>query len=297
MKVWKYYRGVLLLLIGLKFPVARRYFFAGFKGSTARSMAERVYKALVVMVERFRDMASYTVLREEIDCIKGPLRVHGMCIYMRRLGIVKPTTACSGIRLGVDKQLFRIQPFTASVRGRIECFLGMSKVLDGLPVVWSVKAYNANQSIVLQKLTALQVCRLSGVVRRFQYNRQWTFCQYQLSECRINKDQRLSYSQEDTVSMLPGPDVKNVRKRLGMERPLKDLYENQGFSYQPEYICMTGCLHTGRFKERRVSGGDAKRRVSVSGRCSRCVAGHRTRYYCRVRMHHVAAAAPRPVRS
>lgn len=257
------------------------YFIEGFQLCKARSMAERVYKACVCMVERFKEASSYATLRAEIDCIKGPLKVHGMGIYMRRLGVVKPTGATSGIRLGAGKQVFRIQPFTLSVRRGVERFFSMTDVLQGLDTVWNLRDSKTNESMVLKKLTEFGVCRLATNYGD-QYSRQWTFRQYQLAECRFNGVQRLSYSKGDTVSMLPGPDKKKTRQRLDLRRPLADLYDHQGFSCCPEYICMAGCLRTGRFQERSVSAREESKRLSVSGRCSRRAAGHRTHHFAAV---------------
>ncbi len=142
---------MLLLLIGVKFPTARKFFVEGFKVSTGRGVAERVFHALVFMIEAFRDVGAYRDLRSDIDAIKGTLRVHGILMYVRRLGLVKPTTAKTGIRLGVGMQRFRIQRYTAPVRAKIEAFLGMSAVLSGLPLAWSLQTYNANLGKVLEE--------------------------------------------------------------------------------------------------------------------------------------------------
>ena len=282
-------RGLLLLVIGLKYPVARGYFFKEFKNTTDKTMTERVYKACVRMVQRFSVASAYKVLRSEIDCIKGPALAHGMLTYMRRLSIVKPTRRSDGIKLGAGRQLFRIAPYTAAVRLGIQRFIKMNNVLNELPTPWGLQAYNVNKDIVLQKMTKFKVCQMTSDVGK-QYNRLWTFRQYQLAECRFNRVQRLAYTESDTVRMLPGPDCTGARKRLGFDRPVSDLYKTQGVTRSPEYICMSACLTSGRFKQKRVSVRERKKRQEISGRCARCMASNRTHEYCRVKQCHTARA-------
>ena len=59
---------------------------------------KRVFLALADTARNFEEDRVYTQLREDIDCIKGPLKVNGLCMYLRRLHVTKPSTV--GIRLG-----------------------------------------------------------------------------------------------------------------------------------------------------------------------------------------------------
>ena len=65
---------------------------------------KRVFLALADTARKFEEDRVYAQLREDIDCIKGPLKVHGLCMYLRRLHVMKPSTV--GIRLGAGKQRF-----------------------------------------------------------------------------------------------------------------------------------------------------------------------------------------------
>ena len=122
-----------------------------------------------------------------------------------------------------------------------------------------------------------------------QYNRLWTFRQYELAEGRAAGVQRLAYYKADTVSALPGPDVKKVKPKLGMTRPISDLYEHEKFVVQPEYICLAFCLEEGRFGGQAVSSISAAQR-SRPGRCPVCVRNKKSRHMCRIVWKHTTPA-------
>ena len=76
-------RGVTLLVIGMKFPIARKYFVARYSAAKTTTEAHRVYLACVFTVLEFGDSEKYRQLAEEIDSIKGPMYCHGLLIFMR----------------------------------------------------------------------------------------------------------------------------------------------------------------------------------------------------------------------
>ena len=71
---------------------------------------KRVFLALADTARKFEEDRAYAQLREDIDCIKGPLKVNGLCMYLRRLHITKPSTV--GIRLGAGKQRFVVSKYS-----------------------------------------------------------------------------------------------------------------------------------------------------------------------------------------
>ena len=125
------------------------------------------------------------------------------------------------------------------------------------------------------------------------YNREFTVRQYAFAECREAGVSRLTYRSDDEVRDLPGPDMKGVRKAMGNRRLVSDLYENQGVTVLPEYICAQACLGTGKFGARFVSKAAATRRMA-KGRCVACQRNHFSAEKCRRVLGHTAAAA-RPI--
>lgn len=98
-KTFKQSLGCLLLVVGLKFPVARRCFHAAYRknASTYRSEPERVFRSLADTAQCFGDgTAQSAALRAEIDSIKGPLKVHGLSVYLRKLHVTRPTKTGPG---------------------------------------------------------------------------------------------------------------------------------------------------------------------------------------------------------
>ena len=111
-------KGLLLLLIGLKFPCCRKLFIAGYKKHhMVYEPEKRVFLALADTARKFEEDRAYAQLREDIDCIKGPLKVNGLCMYLRRLHITKPSTV--GIRLGAGKQRFVVSKYSMQAKKRL----------------------------------------------------------------------------------------------------------------------------------------------------------------------------------
>ena len=123
-RVFAKHKGLLILLIGLKFPIARQYFYDHFRTNRARTVQERVFKALVATAREFEKPEIYEKLRIEIDDIKGPLKVHGLSVYLRRIGVAKPLQR--GIRLGAGEQRFGIVKFSTKSKASIDSFLNLS---------------------------------------------------------------------------------------------------------------------------------------------------------------------------
>ena len=223
-------RGLILLVIGIKFPVARKSFVEGYRAASTTSEVHRVYLACVAMVLSFGDVEKHKQLAEDIDAIKGPLYAHGILIYMRRIGIVVTSRNSEGIRLGLGSTLVKVVPYNASIGTKIKAFLRMSPVLLDLPIASNLSSYGVNKLIVSRAMKRFSVPQCTTI----GYNEEWTFRTYQLAECRANGVQRLGFGASDTVSMLPGPDVKNVRRELNPKRTLDDLYTKQGITTFPE---------------------------------------------------------------
>ena len=166
---WEYWcdlfgicRGIILIVIGLKMPVAREYFCKGFVLHRKLALDLRVFRAMVFMAESFHDPDLYGRLRHEIDSIKGPLRVHGLCMYCRRLNIVR--TSDHGMRLGAGHQRFLSKGYSTAAATAIGAFIRMHEVLNGLPVSSSIAKYKANQEAVLRCMTEYRVPQLMSSI-------------------------------------------------------------------------------------------------------------------------------------
>ena len=278
--------GIILLVIGIKFPIARSYFVDGYAAAKTTSEAHRVYLGCVAMVLQFGDPEKYRQLAEEIDSIKGPLYCHGVLIFMRRLGIVATSRNTEGIRLGLGAVLVNVVPYNANIAKKIAAFLCMSPVLSGLQSAWNLKKYGQNLLIVSKAMTRLSVPQMATN----GYNKEWSFRSWQVATNRANGLQRLKYGVSDTVSMLPGPDGKNARRSLNPKLKVADLYKHHGITTLPEYICLAACLRSGKYKENR-SNRCASR---ISGRCSTCVRNKKSIHFCRVVQQHKRPSALRP---
>ena len=161
---------------------------------------------------------------------------------MRKLGIVKTSRDSDGIRLGLGAALVKVVPYNASIAKKITAFLQMSSVLTTLPLAKNLIIYGDNMAVVSEAMVRYNVPHMV----KAGYNKEWTFRSYQVAACRLNGIQRLSYGPTDIVSMLPGPDGWNARRTLGPERIVADLYNNQGITHYPEYICLVACLRGGK---------------------------------------------------
>lgn len=284
--------GCLLLVIGLKFPVAREAFRKEYvKGSRGSDEAKRVWTALVNTDLQFTDGSpSSAALRRQIDDIKGPLKVHGLRIYMQKLGIVKRGTT---LKLGASDQLFDILPYSKKARKAIQGFVDMHETLQSLPPISTIASYKTAQSLMLDALSKNGVCQLKSTAKNSQYNREWTFRAFALARARAAGVRRLYYSQADDILDLPGPDLKNVKPQLarlvGKKRRVADLYEKHGVCVAPEYICMASCLRVGRFRKNAVSSAAAQKRTKA-GPCEACFARHYSVKKCREILGHTAPA-------
>ena len=279
--------GILLLLVCLKFPSSRKFFAEAYASSRVFPGPYRVYQALVSMAVQFAHPAVYKVLRTEIDAIKGPSKVHGMCIYLQRLGVVKASRGkYEGIRLGAGEKRFVIAKYNAGIERRIQSYLDMHSTLATMKVAWTVATYAKNETHVLDGMTLHRPVQLATPSEN-SYHREWTYRCYQLAEGRTHGVQRLRYYPHDTVANLPGPDSHGKLPKLGLKRPLSDLYRVQHVSVCPEYVSAALCLGQGRFKENR----SARSKARISGRCKKCQENHRSSHYCRHQMRHTAPAA------
>lgn len=208
------------------------------------------------MCARFAVSASHDKLTAEIDAIKGPLYAHGLLILMRRLPIVSPCKRGEGIRLGLGPATFRARPYSPQIARRLSGYLRMSAVLRSLKLAWVLQVFKRNTKIVLAHFAKYKAPQVGIGL----YNKEWTNRQYQTAEPRLVGCRRYHHIPSDTVRMLPGPDVKDIRSKLGLHRLLSDLYGVQGVRVSPEYVTMAGCLRSGKFKETKVS---AATRVSA----------------------------------
>ena len=279
-------RGIILLVIAIKFPIARKFFVAGYAAAASTSEVHRVYLACVAMVFKFGEAEQYGKLAEDIDAIKGPLYCHGLLTYMRKLGIVKTSRNSEGIRLGLGPVLVRVVPYNASIAKKITSFMQMSPVLMTLPIAKNLTTYGDNLATVSKAMTWYNVPNMG----RAGYNLEWTFRSYEIADCRYNGIQRLGYGLTDDVSMLPGPDGKNARRKLGPERCVADLYDIEGIRTFPEYICLAVCLRSGKYK----GNIDKNLSIRIAGRCSTCVRNKKSIHFCRVSQMHTRRTTLRP---
>ena len=279
-------RGVTLLVIGMKFPIARKYFVAGYAAAKTTTEAHRVYLGCVFTVLQFGDSDKYRQLAEEMDSIKGPSYCHGLLIFMRRLGIVATSRNSEGIRLGLGATLVTIRQYSPSIATRITAFLRMDPVLAGLTSVNNLETYGKNMNTVVKAMTRFRVPQMA----KKGYNAEWCFRSWQIATMRVQGIDRLYYGPTDTVSMLPGPDGKQARRRLGPTRTVASLYEVHGITICPEYICLAACLRSGKYKENVMKISTA----SIAGRCSTCVRNKKSIHHCRVLLQHKRPATLRP---
>ena len=287
---WEYWcklfaqcRGIILIVIGLKLPVARELFCKGYRyHSHVSPPGLRVFRALVYAAESFHDPELYSRLRHEIDTIKGPLKVHGLLMYCRRLHIVR--AASEGMRLGAGSQRFVCKGYTNSAARAIAAFMRMHDVLQTLPVSSSIATYAANKKIVLRSMTSERVPQLTTGGTR-SYNREWTFRVYALAQARHLGIGRLYVSAEDRVRDLPGPDMYDIKRYLGKDNCIQDVVRANGITVRPEFICMAACLSHARAYAASCAAVQA--RVS-SGRCEACARHHYSVHYCRIVRRHTA---------
>ena len=278
--------GIILLVIGIKFPIARKYFVDGYAAAKTTTEAHRVYLGCVAMVLQFGDPEKYRQLAEEIDTIKGPLYCHGILVFMRRLGIVATSRNSEGIRLGLGPTLVNVRPYDASIAKQITAFLRMSPVLAALPSAQNLKKYGKNMLTVSQAMTRFCVPQMATT----GYNKEWNFRSWQIATNRAKGMQRLHYGLKDTVSMLPGPDGKNARRRLNPKRTVASLYEHHGITTFPEFICLAACLRNEKDKENPSN----RTASSIAGRCSICVRNKKSIRFCRVVQQHKRPTVLRP---
>ena len=108
-------KGLLLLLIGLKYPCCRKFFVLAYQKHHNVSVPEkRVFLALVDTARQFYRESAYAMLREDIDYIKGPSKIHGFCVYLRKLHVTRPGTV--GVRLGAGTQRFVIKGYSLQAK-------------------------------------------------------------------------------------------------------------------------------------------------------------------------------------
>ena len=288
--------GILPLIIGFKFPVAREVFFTHFRPSDhAEDLERHTFDALVKSALVFRNESERARLRNEIDTIKGPLLCHGFVTYLGKLRVVKPcdVSSAAALFLGASNQAYCVQPFTRGARQAIRSFLNVGPVLASLAPCASVSAYATAQAKVLESFTKNKVPQLLSTQKPRQYNREWTFRCFALAEARLAGVQRLYYSSTDPISSLPGPDVKQVRKDLlaacGGGGTIAEMYTKLRIAVPPEYVCMAACLSRGKYKAKAVSSSAAQKRLQ-QGRCLHCFLGRRSVHYCRVVSGHTASA-------
>ena len=232
------------------------------------------------MAESFEDPDLYSRLRHEIDCIKGPLKVHGPVMYCRRLHVVRTST--QGFRLGAMAQRFACKGYGNAAARCIGAFIRMHDVLQALPVSSSIATYAANQQVVLRSLSSERVPQLTTPGSR-SYNRQWTFRVYALAQARHFGINRLYVSAQDRVRDLPGPDLHGIKGLLGEDNCIQDVIRFHGISVRPEYICMAACLSHGRAAV--TLSAQAR---TLSGRCDLCARRHYSTNYCRIVRGHTA---------
>jgi hypothetical protein len=203
--------GLLLLLVAMKMPSCRNFFAEAFSASKDLCFVKRAYEALVIMAEKYRDPMVWEQLRFEIDSIKGPMYVHGMCLYLQKLGIVARTKCTTGLRLGAGKAHFVICAYSPSIRRSLQRYLDMSTIVKSLKPASRVRTYAKNESNIFDALDGYKPIQMGS----HTYNRSWVCRGLQLGMSRASNIERLQYRATDTVRVLPGPDRKQIRESLG----------------------------------------------------------------------------------
>ena len=203
--------GLLLLLVAMKMPSCRNLFAEAFSASKVLCFVKRAYEALVIMAEKYRDPMVWEQLRFEIDSIKGPTYVHGMCLYLQKLGFVAGTKCTTGLRLGAGKAHFVICAYSPSIRRSLQRYVDMSTIVKSLKPASRVRTYAKNESKMFDALDGYKPIQMGS----HTYNRSWVCRGLQLGMSRASNIERLQYRATNTVRMLPGPDRKQTRENLG----------------------------------------------------------------------------------
>lgn len=140
------------------------------------SIVNRIWRGLVNTALRFTDGSRrFALLRCQIDNIKGPLKVHGLCLDMQSIS--------SSV----------VQFWGSSL---LESSLDM-QTLKSLPPVCSIASFEAAQALVLDALSKNGLCQLKSRAKNFQHNREWTFLNHHLTFRSLKKHWGCNWSNGD----------------------------------------------------------------------------------------------------
>ena len=137
--------------------------------------------------------------------------------------------------MGTGEKRFVVATYDAAVERRIQGYLDMHSTLATMKITWTVATYAENVTHAPDGMTRCRPVQLATPSVK-SYNRSWTYRCYQMAEGRAHGVQRLRYGPHDTVAMLPGPDNNRSLPKLGVKRPLSDLYGVQHVTVYPEYV-------------------------------------------------------------
>ena len=278
--------GLVLLVIGLKFPIARQTFLDQLKRrSKDRDKVRAVFYAMRATATTLVGSSQYL---SEVDDIKAIGLAHGFCIYATRLKIWR---VASDGAWSLKGRRYTLLDITETARKTIGAFFSeaLHEYLLKMTRAASVQRWNAGSITFGQEVRKVHVPLLGG-----SYNLEWIYRVLQV--CRMNespKIRRLHFTPSDLVVSLPGPDEKgNLRKLArilgGVKKAtVQQLYDHAEYAPRcaPQFVSMVLCLATGS----TFAAPDVSR---FTGPCVACKEAQKGLEYCRLKKAHRQPSAP-----
>ena len=214
------------------------------------------------------------------------------------LGILKKEAAHAtkfDVSLGAIGNKYTVLPYCKKVGLQIDKFVKLSDFVAERGPACNVKLYNEGYDQFYEQCVAHAV-PLMGMRSKRQYNKEWSFRQFEVGSMRANKIRRLGLTKESLITDLPGPESKRFLSRLAKHTKLEyasDLWAEGWVTIPAEFVCAAGCLSEGNFKQNKTEVSAAGIKRSLAGRCPVCVAAHRTAHHCRVVLRHTQSSPER----
>ena len=279
--------GLVLLMIGLKFPIARQTFLDQLKcRSKDRDKVRAVFEAMRATATTLVGSTQYL---SEVDDIKASGSAHGFCIYATRLNIWR---LASDGAWSLNGKRYTLLDITGTARKTIGTFFSeaLHEYLLKMTRAASVQTWNAGFLTFGQEVRKVHVPLLGG-----RYNPEWIYRVLQV--CRMKKSpkiQRLHFTPSDLVVSLPGPDEKGNLQKLARilggvkTATVQQLYDHPEYAPQcrPEFVSMVLCLAKGD----TLAAPDVSR---FTGPCVACKEAHKGLEHCRVKKAHTQPSVPK----
>ena len=289
--------GLIFLIILVKQPTPRRLILTSFrKNLQMKCISERMYNAYVDAIWTVaEDPESFLA---EIDAMKGPSHAHGFLRLAMRLGILEKEAANAtkfDVSLGASGNKYTVKPYCKQIGLQIEKFVKLSSFVAERGPACNLKLYNQGYDEFCKQCVAHAIPLMSMRAKR-QYNKEWSFRQFEVGSMRANKIRRLGVTKKSMITDLPGPESKRFFSRLAKHTKLQyasDLWDEGWVTIPAEFVCAAGCLSEGKFKQNKSHSSAAGNARSLAGPCAVCFAGHRTAHHCRVVLRHTLVSRER----